>query len=96
MIAPRFFRQALAFVIAVTAANGEAPMTAPAKAEQLLTLDNGTARIGIDRNKGGSITWLSFAASPDVPMVRNQRKRSCDFSQLLDLKMVGREGFEPS
>lgn len=30
----------------------------------LLELDNGTVRIGIDRNKGAAITWLSWAAHP--------------------------------
>jgi hypothetical protein len=30
----------------------------------LLTLDNGNVRVGIDRAKGGSITWLSWSAYP--------------------------------
>lgn len=33
-------------------------------AADLLLLDNGTARIGIDRSKGASITWLSWATYP--------------------------------
>jgi hypothetical protein len=33
-------------------------------AEELLTLDNGTIRIGIDREKGGAITWLSWQNYP--------------------------------
>ncbi len=32
--------------------------------EELLLLDNGTVRIGIDRAKGGAITWLSWSAYP--------------------------------
>ena len=41
------------------------PSTVPkAPAEQLLSLDNGTVKIGIDRSKGGAITWLSWAAYP--------------------------------
>lgn len=32
--------------------------------EELLLLDNGTVKIGIDRAKGGAITWLSWAAYP--------------------------------
>ncbi len=31
-------------------------------ADDLLAIDNGTVRVGIDRTKGGSITWLSFVA----------------------------------
>lgn len=34
------------------------------KAADLLTLDNGTIKIGIDRAKGGSITWLSWTNYP--------------------------------
>jgi hypothetical protein len=32
--------------------------------EELLLLDNGSIKIGIDRAKGASITWLSWAAYP--------------------------------
>ena len=32
--------------------------------EDLLTVDNGTVKIGIDRAKGASITWLSWTAYP--------------------------------
>ncbi len=35
-----------------------------ATAENLLSLDNGTVRIGIDRSKGAAITWLSWADYP--------------------------------
>ncbi|MDA0766595.1 MAG: hypothetical protein O3A87_04475 [Verrucomicrobia bacterium] len=38
--------------------------SAEPSAETLLTLDNGTAKVGIDRGKGASITWLSWAAYP--------------------------------
>jgi hypothetical protein len=31
----------------------------------LLTLDNGALRVGIDRARGGAITWLSWPAYPD-------------------------------
>ena len=34
------------------------------RGEELLTLDNGSVKIGIDRAKGGAITWLSWAAYP--------------------------------
>lgn len=34
------------------------------RGEDLLKLDNGTTQIGIDRAKGGAITWLSWAAHP--------------------------------
>lgn len=38
--------------------------SASMQAEQLLTLDNGTVKVGIDRNKGAAITWLSWKAYP--------------------------------
>jgi hypothetical protein len=34
------------------------------KGEDLLTIDNGTIKVGIDRAKGAAITWLSSAAYP--------------------------------
>lgn len=34
-------------------------------AADLLTIDNGSVKIGIDREKGGAITWLSSAAYPN-------------------------------
>ena len=34
------------------------------RAEDLLVLDNGTAKVGINRAMGASITWLSWAAYP--------------------------------
>lgn len=42
------------------------PNIAPAlaRAEDLLTVDNGSVKVGIDRAKGASITWLSWTAYP--------------------------------
>jgi hypothetical protein len=37
---------------------------APAHAEDLLMLDNGRVKVGIDREKGASITWLSWSDHP--------------------------------
>ena len=34
------------------------------RGEDLLTVDNGTVKVGIDRAKGAAITWLSSAAYP--------------------------------
>ncbi|MSU23954.1 MAG: hypothetical protein EXS32_09055 [Opitutus sp.] len=34
------------------------------RGEDLLTLDNGTVKVGIDRAKGAAITWLSWAGYP--------------------------------
>ena len=39
-------------------------MAAAVAEENLLTIDNGSVRIGIDRAKGGSITWLSWRGYP--------------------------------
>ena len=39
------------------------PNIAP-QAEELLFLDNGAVKIGVDRTKGGAITWLSWSAYP--------------------------------
>jgi hypothetical protein len=39
-------------------------MAAAGAEENLLTIDNGSVRIGIDRAKGGSITWLSWRGYP--------------------------------
>lgn len=35
-----------------------------ASAADMLTIDNGSVRVGIDREKGGAITWLSSEAYP--------------------------------
>src|SRR5688572_11743353 len=34
------------------------------RGEELLLLDNGTVKVGIDRAKGAAITWLSWTAYP--------------------------------
>jgi hypothetical protein len=39
-------------------------LTAQASAEDLLTIDNGIAKVGIDRHKGAAITWLSSKPYP--------------------------------
>lgn len=39
-------------------------MLAAASEDSLLVLENGTARVGLDRAKGGSITWLSWEGHP--------------------------------
>ena len=39
------------------------PLAATGRAE-ILSLDNGTVRVGIDRAKGAAITWLSWAGYP--------------------------------
>ena len=36
----------------------------PLPAADLLTIDNGSVKVGIDREKGGAITWLSSDAYP--------------------------------
>ena len=36
----------------------------PERVEELLQIDNGNVKIGIDRGKGASITWLSWADYP--------------------------------
>ncbi|MDP3072515.1 MAG: hypothetical protein Q8N18_19635 [Opitutaceae bacterium] len=57
---PRLAGLFLATALALHAAT---PNAAP-QGEELLLLDNGTVRVGIDRAKGGAITWLSSAAYP--------------------------------
>ena len=46
-------------VVAADPANGKS-----ASVEDLLFLDNGTVKVGIDRKKGAAITWLSSADYP--------------------------------
>ena len=41
-----------------------APVVLPLRAEDLLFLDNGTVKVGINRAMGASITWLSSADYP--------------------------------
>lgn len=50
------------FILGLMALSVYLPATAPAT--DLLTLDNGFVKVGIDREKGGAITWLS---SDDYP-----------------------------
>ena len=40
------------------------PNVAPKEVQDLLTIDNGTIRVGIDREMGASITWLSSKGYP--------------------------------
>ncbi len=42
----------------------EKKIQTPARQEELLMLDNGTVKIGINRAMGASITWLSWADYP--------------------------------
>lgn len=49
----------LAFVVLLAVAG-----VGPIRAEDLLSLENGTAKVGIDRSKGGAITWLSWSSHP--------------------------------
>lgn len=60
----RFPWRFLALAIGITAVNAQPKLVAPTHAEELLVIDNGTTKIGIDRAKGASITYLSFAAYP--------------------------------
>lgn len=46
------------------AADQGTPNVAPTARAELLQLHNGTVKIGIDRNKGASISWLSWADYP--------------------------------
>jgi hypothetical protein len=41
-------------------------LAAPARAERLSVLDNGTVRVGVDLDQGGKITWLSRSSGDDV------------------------------
>ncbi|QDU56123.1 hypothetical protein [Aeoliella mucimassa] len=51
------------FVLAITA-SAVASAAEPPADDTLLTIDNGTTKIGIDRSRGGSITWLSWSTYP--------------------------------
>lgn len=60
-------RSAIALVLSALIApraSAATPNIAP-QGEELLFLDNGTVKIGIDRTKGGAITWLSWSAYPN-------------------------------
>jgi len=58
-------RNALRFgaALLVSVAAAATPNLGP-RSEELLVLDNGGVRVGIDRTKGGAITWLSWSAHP--------------------------------
>ena len=56
-------RRGLLFLAAIAALRAATPNLAP-QGEELLTLDNGTVKVGIDRAKGAAITWLSSTAYP--------------------------------
>lgn len=49
-------------VLPLAANNLANSQTAPP--EEILSIDNGTAKIGIDKSKGASITWLSWDGHP--------------------------------
>lgn len=54
----------LAAVAHSTAQKPESKVEALRRTEDLLLLDNGTVKIGLNRAMGASITWLSWAAYP--------------------------------
>ncbi|WP_414664765.1 hypothetical protein [Horticoccus sp. 23ND18S-11] len=58
---PRLLLAALALAGLPRLASAAKP---PTPTEDLLTIDNGTVKVGIDRAKGAAITWLSWAAYP--------------------------------
>jgi hypothetical protein len=59
----RGLTSALLFVTATLTATAATP-NIPPHHEDLLTMDNGAVKVGIDRAKGASITWLSWTAYP--------------------------------
>ncbi|MBL9199994.1 MAG: hypothetical protein JNL39_05775 [Opitutaceae bacterium] len=52
------------FPFAAACAFAAATPNLPPQGEELLVLDNGTLRLGLDRAKGGAIAWLSSADYP--------------------------------
>lgn len=60
----RISRSAPALMVLVIAANVFATWSCPVYAEQLEKIDNGQVQVGISRDKGGAITWLSSKAYP--------------------------------
>jgi hypothetical protein len=58
------FALAAATVILFGGSAGAATKNIGPRGEELLTLENGRVKIGIDRAKGGAITWLSWDAYP--------------------------------
>ena len=59
----RILPLAIALALAVLPASAAVPNIG-SRGEDLLTIDNGTLKIGIDRLKGAAITWLSSADHP--------------------------------
>ena len=57
------FNLALAFSLLAPPSFAATPNIGP-RGEELLTIDNGTVKVGIDRAKGAAITWLSSAGYP--------------------------------
>lgn len=51
-------------IAALGATAGAANRNIGPRGEELLTIDNGTVKVGIDRAKGAAITWLSSARYP--------------------------------
>jgi hypothetical protein len=60
----KLFVLACAHAVLVSAAPHVANQPLAKAPEELLLIDNGVAKVGIDRSKGGSITWLSWADHP--------------------------------
>jgi hypothetical protein len=60
---PSLKRFALVGFIVARAALAATPNIGP-RGEDLLLIDNGTVKLGIDRAKGAAITWLSWSAYP--------------------------------
>src|SRR5687768_6513026 len=52
---------ALAFAVVLPGSSVAATKNIGPRGEELLFLENGTIKIGLDRAKGGAITWLSSA-----------------------------------
>lgn len=58
------FRPEFLFALALCVASAGTPMKAQTTPKELLLLDNGTAQVGINREKGAAITWLSWTGYP--------------------------------
>ena len=54
----------LSIVLGLISAQHTLAQAPKVKTGDLLTIDNGTVKIGIDRNRGAAITWLSWADHP--------------------------------
>lgn len=55
---------ASAILSSLSAAEGTRPLSNATAPAEVLLLDNGTVKVGIDRAKGAAITWLSWADYP--------------------------------